>query len=159
MRGPSADAFEDGADPARVAKHEGPMSPVTLPTDATEWALEPFDGHPPSAARTRADALARFENDEAFYDRIVPLFRQAASEQAEALLEAATRGDVQALQHWAHTLKGSLLTVGASATAERAEEIERAAREGRLDGLAARVKRLVAEAAIVVAHLTPAHRG
>jgi HPt (histidine-containing phosphotransfer) domain-containing protein len=135
------------------------MSPATLPADASEAALEPFDGHPPTAARTRADAMARFENDEAFYDRIVPLFRQAASDQAEALLEAAARGDAQALQHWAHTLKGSLLTVGASATAERAEEIERAARERRLDGLSARVERLAAEAAIVVAHLTPANRG
>lgn len=135
------------------------MSPATLPADTAEAALEPFDGHPPSAARTRADAMARFENDEAFYDRIVPLFRQAASDQASALLEAAAGGDAQALQHWAHTLKGSLLTVGASATAERAEEIEHAAREQRLDGLDARVRRLVAEAAVVVAHLTPAHRG
>jgi HPt (histidine-containing phosphotransfer) domain-containing protein len=135
------------------------MSPDTLPADASETTLEPFDGRPPNAARTRADAMARFEHDEAFYDRIVPLFRQAASEQAEALLEAAARGDAQALQHWAHTLKGSLLTVGASASAERAEEIERAAREQHLDGLAARVKRLVAEAAIVVAHLTPENRG
>ncbi|MCA3178153.1 MAG: Hpt domain-containing protein [Burkholderiaceae bacterium] len=135
------------------------MSPAPLPADASEAALEPFDGHPPTASRTRADAMARFENDEAFYDRIVPLFRQAASDQAEALLEAAARGDAQALQHWAHTLKGSLLTVGASATAERAEEIERAARERRLDGLYARVEQLVAEAAIVVAHLTPANRG
>jgi HPt (histidine-containing phosphotransfer) domain-containing protein len=135
------------------------MSPAPLPADASEAALAPFDGHPPTASRTRADAMARFENDEAFYDRIVPLFRQAASDQAEALLEAAARGDAQALQHWAHTLKGSLLTVGASATAERAEEIERAARERRLDGLYARVEQLVAEAAIVVAHLTPANRG
>ncbi len=145
--------------PVRVAKHEGPMSPATLPADAAEEAFEPFDGRPPTAARTRADAMARFDNDEAFYDRIVPLFGHAASEQAEALLEASARGDAQALQHWAHTLKGSLLTVGASATAERAEEIECAARERRLDGLAVRVNRLVAEAAIIVAHLTPAHRG
>ncbi len=132
--------------PVRVAKHEGPMSPATLPADAAEEAFEPFDGRPPTAARTRADAMARFDNDEAFYDRIVPLFGHAASEQAEALLEASARG-------------GSLLTVGASATAERAEEIECAARERRLDGLAVRVNRLVAEAAIIVAHLTPAHRG
>lgn len=118
-------------------------------------SLAPFDGRPPTPARTRADAMARFEGDEVFFDRIVPLFRQAANEQAAALAEAAERGDLAKIQHWAHTLKGSLLTVGAQSTAERAEGIERAAREQRIEGMTGRVRRLAAETAIIVANLSP----
>jgi HPt (histidine-containing phosphotransfer) domain-containing protein len=62
------------------------------------------------------------------------------------------------VQHWAHTLKGSLLTVGASATAAHAETVELAARTRQLEGLEARTRRLAAEAAIIVAHLGPASR-
>ncbi|RPH44034.1 MAG: Hpt domain-containing protein [Burkholderiales bacterium] len=114
----------------------------------------PFDGRPPAPAQTRADAMARFEGDEVFYERIVPLFCSAATEQACALVEATSAGDRDAIQHWAHTLKGSLLTVGATRSAELAEDVERAGRECRLEGLPARVRRLVAENAIIVAHLS-----
>jgi HPt (histidine-containing phosphotransfer) domain-containing protein len=120
--------------------------------------LEPFDGRPPSAELTRAGAMARFEDDAGFYARIVPLFRQAASEQSACLIAALERGDTLAVQHWAHTLKGSLLTVGANATASSAEEVELAARERRLDGLDARARRLAAEVAIIAGHLAPAGR-
>ena len=74
----------------------------------------PFDGRPPEPNRTRADAMARFEGDKVFYERIVPLFCAAATEQACSLVEAAAAGDRDRIQHWAHTLKGSLLTVGAT---------------------------------------------
>ena len=131
------------------------MTEPSLARTQPDPVLEPFDGRAPSAADTRADAMARFEGDEVFYDRIVPLFRQAASEQAAALRRASDDADATALQHWAHTLKGSLLTVGAGAAAAHAEEIERAAMAHRLEGIAPRVRRLVAETALIVAHLTP----
>ena len=128
-----------------------PRSPDSAPH-------EPFDGLPPSAELTRAAAMARFEDDAGFYEQIVPLFRQAAGDQIAALLDAVERGDVGAVQHWAHTLKGSLLTVGASATAAHAEGVELAARRRQLEGLEARTRRLAAEAAIIIAHLGPASR-
>ena len=118
----------------------------------------PFEGRPPEPARTRADAMARFEGDSIFYERIVPLFCAAATEQACALVEASTAGDRDQIQHWAHTLKGSLLTVGANASADLAERIERAGRERRLEGLPALVRCLVAETAIIVAHLSATDR-
>lgn len=118
-------------------------------------SIAPFDGHPPTPARTRADAMARFEGDEVFFDRIVPLFRHAANEQAAALAEAAERGDLAKIQHWAHTLKGSLLTVGAQPTAALAERVERCAQEGRTEGMTGRIRRLAAETAIIVANLSP----
>jgi len=118
----------------------------------------PFEGRPPEPGRTRADAMARFEGDSIFYERIVPLFCAAATEQACALVEASTAGDRDQIQHWAHTLKGSLLTVGANASADLAERIERAGREHRLEGLPALVRCLVAETAIIVAHLSATDR-
>ena len=120
--------------------------------------LEPFDGRPPSAELTRADAIARFEDDLALFERIVPLFRQAAGDQVAALLEAVERGDAMAVRHWAHTLKGSLLTVGANATAGRAEEVERAALGQRPEALRAQVHRLTAETRTIVSHLSPPSR-
>jgi HPt (histidine-containing phosphotransfer) domain-containing protein len=102
--------------------------------------------------------MARFEGDSIFYERIVPLFCAAATEQACALVEASTAGDRDQIQHWAHTLKGSLLTVGANASADLAERIERAGREHRLEGLPALVRCLVAETAIIVAHLSATDR-
>jgi HPt (histidine-containing phosphotransfer) domain-containing protein len=129
---------------------------MTLLASHTASELEtpaPFDGRPPEPTRTRADAMARFEGDEAFYSRIVPLFCAAATEQACALVEAATAGDRHTIQHWAHTLKGSLLTVGATRSAELAEYVERTGRERQLDGLTVQVRRLAAETAIIVAHL------
>lgn len=134
------------------------MNAPPPPSPPAAFSPEPFDGRAPSAELTRADAMARFEHDLEFFERIVPLFRQAASDQAAALLEAVERSDAPAVQHWAHTLKGSLLTVGANATAARAAELELAARERRLEGLQARARRLAAEAAIIVSHLAPAGR-
>ena len=129
---------------------------MTLLTAHAATDLEttaPFDGRPPEPFRTRAEAMARFEGDTVFYERIVPLFCSAATEQACALAAASVAGDREQIQHWAHTLKGSLLTVGATASADLAERIERAGRKGRPEGLPALVRRLVAETAIVVAHL------
>jgi HPt (histidine-containing phosphotransfer) domain-containing protein len=131
------------------------MSRFAPPAETVTESLAPFDGRPPTPASCRADALARFEGDVFFFERIVPLFRQAANEQAAALADAAERGDLDKVQHWAHTLKGSLLTVGAASTADLAQRIELAAGEGYGEGLTGRVRRLAAETAIIVANLSP----
>jgi HPt (histidine-containing phosphotransfer) domain-containing protein len=129
---------------------------ASLPiADATASDTLPFDGRPPSPERTRADAMARFENDAAFFDRIVPLFRQAVIDQSASLLASAERRDAGQVVHWAHTLKGSLLTVGANEVAIRAERLEIAARDGRLDALPAMAGRLAAEACVIGELLAP----
>jgi len=126
---------------------------ATPPAPALDRGCLPFDGRPPTAADTRARAMARFEDDEAFFERIVPLFRQAALEQAYELEQALQQGDAARIQHWAHTLKGSLLTVGANPPADHAEWIEQRAAQRRLDGLAQAVGRLVAETNVIVDQL------
>lgn len=122
-------------------------------TDAPGGVSAPFDGHPPHAEDTRALAMARFDGDTDFFARIIPLFRQAAVDQAGSLADAAERRDAALIQHWAHTLKGSLLTVGANATAARAEALETAARNGRTEGLRDAVRQVVAETLIIARQL------
>jgi HPt (histidine-containing phosphotransfer) domain-containing protein len=134
------------------------MNAIDMQADPSLATLLPFDGDPPSAASTRADAMARFENDGAFLQRIVPLFREAAIEQSRALIDAADAGDARRIQHWAHTLKGSLLTVGAGPVAGRAEHIETAAREQRVDGLAPLCRRLAAETLVIADQLSATSR-
>lgn len=129
------------------------MTPLATVTASDLETPVPFEGRPPTPAHTRAEAMARFEGDAVFYERIVPLFCSAATEQACALVEAAAAGKQDPIQHWAHTLKGSLLTVGANPSATLAEAIERAGHEGRLAGLPSLARRLAAETAIIVAHL------
>jgi HPt (histidine-containing phosphotransfer) domain-containing protein len=122
-------------------------------TSSPAGAPVPFDGHPPHPDDTRALAMARFDGDVDFYARIIPLFRQAAVDQASSLADAIDRHDAEQVQHWAHTLKGSLLTVGANATAARAETLESAAREGRTQDLRDAVRQVVAETLIIARQL------
>jgi HPt (histidine-containing phosphotransfer) domain-containing protein len=126
---------------------------IAYESDVDLAPLPPFDGHPPSASRTRADAMARFGHDTAIYERIVPLFGTAATGQANAIIEAVGAADRGRIAHWAHTLKGSLLTVGAMQTAIRAERVELAAREGRIDGLMPWALQLAAETAVIAGQL------
>lgn len=128
-------------------------APQCTGTDTPAGAPIPFDGHPPHAEDTRALAMARFDGDATFFARIIPLFRQAAIDQAGSLADAMDRHDAAQVQHWAHTLKGSLLTVGANATAARAEALETAAREGRIEGLRDAVRQVVAETLIITRQL------
>lgn len=123
------------------------------PDTGQQAAPLPFDGRPPTAAETRRLALARFDGDAGFLEQIVPLFRQACVDQSRALVAAMAAGDAPTVQHWSHTLKGSLLTMGADSTAMRAEVIERAAAKGRLADLEALVRQVVAETMVIVAQL------
>lgn len=132
----------------------GSASP-SMPDRAGGRSPLPFDGAPPSAGTTRERALARFGDDGAFLARLGPVYRRSVDEQGAALLEASRGGDADAVRHWAHMLKGSLLTVGAVASAERAGRIERAARAGRLAGIAAQAACVVAEARTIAEHLDP----
>jgi HPt (histidine-containing phosphotransfer) domain-containing protein len=60
------------------------------------------------------------------------------------------------VRHWAHTLKGTLLTVGATTSSALAARIELAAREGRTEGAVEQATRLAAEVAVLVEYLRPA---
>jgi len=114
-----------------------------------------FDGAPPTPETSRADALECFDGDASLFERMAPLFRRAALEQSQSLRDALERADRQKVQHWAHTLKGSLLTMGARLTAGHASEVERTARLIGLDGLRPSVMQVVGETRVIADHLSP----
>jgi HPt (histidine-containing phosphotransfer) domain-containing protein len=118
-------------------------------------SLQPFDGTPPARDDTRARALSALGDDAQLFEMLMPHFCAACPDQAEALLQAARAQDASQLRHWAHTLKGTLLTVGASATAALAARIELEAREGSVADAIARCDRLLAESRLLVDQLRP----
>jgi HPt (histidine-containing phosphotransfer) domain-containing protein len=60
--------------------------------------------------------------------------------------EAARCGDLEAVERAAHALKGSASNVAADALVAAASGLERAAREGRTEGMDALIARLAHEA-------------
>ncbi|HEV2310435.1 MAG TPA: Hpt domain-containing protein [Acidimicrobiia bacterium] len=68
-----------------------------------------------------------------------------ATHQVEAMRAALAAGDAPALRHSAHSLKGASANLGAPAMAERCLDLERAARDGHLDGVASQIDDIEAE--------------
>lgn len=115
-----------------------------------------FDGNPPTPAESRAAALEALSGDEGMLEILAPHFGGSAASQAQSVKSALLQGDSAQVRHWSHTLKGTLLTVGAKSSSALAARIERAAREGQLDGLGELVDRLIAETDVLISHLCPA---
>jgi PAS domain S-box-containing protein len=95
---------------------------------------------PPGAAETgareafdAARALARVEGDRALFAEIAALFRTSAPERLRAVAEALARGDGEAAERAAHTLKGSIGNFEALAAQEAARRVEALAREGQIE--------------------------
>jgi HPt (histidine-containing phosphotransfer) domain-containing protein len=120
------------------------------------FSLKAFEGSPPSKEAVRARALAALGDDSQLFDMLMPHFCQACPDQANALVQAARGENAEKIRHCAHTLKGSLLTVGASDSAALAARIEAAARQGELTEAAGWAKRLASETALLVEHLRSA---
>ena len=121
-----------------------------------EFSAAPFDGNPPSREEVRAAALTTLGDDESLLEMLMPHFCEAAASQARQVITAAEAADAPQLRHWAHTLKGTLLTVGASTSSTLAARIELAGREGRTEGTASMANRLAAEVALLADYLRPA---
>ncbi|MFI5177647.1 MAG: response regulator [Vicinamibacterales bacterium] len=72
-------------------------------------------------------ALARLEGDRALLRQLIGIFRTDARPLMAAIRQAVAAGDVDALRRPAHTLKGSLGTLGAAGPFRTAGNLERAA--------------------------------
>ena len=68
-----------------------------------------------------------------------------ATHQVEAMRAALDAADADALQRSAHSLKGASANLGAPVIAERCLHLERAARDGHLDGAASQIDDIEAE--------------
>ena len=113
----------------------------------------PFDGQVPTPDQSRSNAIEAMGGDESLLAAIAPHFGGAASAQMTSLREALAREDAAQVRHWSHTLKGTLLTVGANRSSAVAARIEKTAREGEVAGLHPWVERLAAETEVVIGHL------
>jgi len=101
---------------------------------------------------------SRFAGKAELLRRLAKIFSEQTPQLLARLRHAARRGDAPGVEWTAHTLKGSLLQLGAHATAELAEQIEAAARTsapGRsetvmkeLEVQAAQIQRLLNDVAI-----------
>ena len=71
---------------------------------------------------------ARFEGKGELLRRVIKIFDEQTPQLLARLRHAFRRGDAQAVQWTAHTLKGSLAQLGAQGPAELAAQLEQAAR-------------------------------
>ena len=113
-----------------------------------------FNSQPPDAAQSRANALEAMGGDESLLEVLAPHFGSAVSEQSASLRQALVKQDLAKVRHWSHTMKGSLMTVGATSTSSVAASIEKSARAGVLEGLQPWVERLCAETEVLISHLS-----
>ncbi len=78
--------------------------------------------------------LARFSGDRKLVRTLVNAFREDCPRMMSRIRSAIRARDAAALADAAHALKGSVGNFGASAAFETAREVEKLAREGKLDG-------------------------
>jgi len=148
---------------------------LTKPIKGAELAgaLARFSGTAPppesAAAAPAFDESAALEyagGDRELLAELLGIFAADGAGHLRALHEAMAASDAAALMRTAHTLKGSLLVLGAGTAAALAGELEALGRDGRLEGAPAvlaalepelqRVLRATAEAARAPAAPAPA---
>ncbi len=88
---------------------------------------DPGDPIDPEAWRQLVEMAA---GDRSFVPALVAAFLAEAPSIERSVMEAARRGDAEAIAHGAHTLKSACAQVGALALARRWSELERAADRG-----------------------------
>lgn len=93
------------------------------------------------------DALARVDGDHQLLAELAALFLDSCPAMQAAIEEALAHGDAKALQHAAHTLKGSVGNFGAQAAFDAALALEQMGRQGDLSGAEAALAHLTAEIA------------
>ena len=82
-----------------------------------------------------AAALERVGGDSELLEEVAKLFLDSAPDLLGQIREAVGSRDPQALQHAAHTLKGSVGNFGAEAAFEAALRLEKMGRAGDLTGI------------------------
>jgi HPt (histidine-containing phosphotransfer) domain-containing protein len=82
------------------------------------------------------------------------VFAQSSVSQLQKLAQALSQNDAAQVRHWAHSLKGSLASIGAAGPSARAGAIETRAKIHDLTGLGTQIDLLAAEVALVAANLT-----
>jgi HPt (histidine-containing phosphotransfer) domain-containing protein len=107
-------------------------------------SARPETNEPGPAIDERA-ALAYAGGDRQLLGELLGIFVEECPGHVQALRDAVTAADPDALMRAAHTLGGSLRVLGAAAAAALVRSLETLGREGSLDGAAALLARLEPE--------------
>ena len=130
---------------------------MTEPADNTQnaaFSSQAFDGCAPSPEEPKARARAIIGDDQSLLAMLAPVFAQSSVSQLQKLAQALSQNDAAQVRHWAHSLKGSLASIGAAGPSARAGAIETRAKIHDLTGLGTQIDLLAAEVALVAANLT-----
>ena len=100
------------------------------------------------------DLRSRLGGNREAADALLDMFAKTAPAQIEALRSADTAADAKQAKYVAHSLKGSLLWIGANAAAEAARAVEAAVAEGATADPAEAVDHLATEVGLVVRAIT-----
>lgn len=100
-----------------------------------------------------AQTLEMVGGDLGFLNELVAEYRADGASRLVDMRAALAAGEAEDVRRAAHTLKSSSASLGANDLAEACREVEAAAREGRLDGLGAKVDAIAIEFDAVVAAL------
>jgi len=105
------------------------------------------------------EALANAAGSEALMRRVCQVFLENLPAMQDAIHTAVANRDIIAIQHSAHTLKGSASVIGAQAATAAARDLEMMAKSRKLDGvgialdhLDCELKRLIREVAELESH-------
>jgi two-component system sensor histidine kinase/response regulator len=109
------------------------------------WERAPAE--PVEPAVNAPDVLARVGGDRELLAEVIAIFREQAPRMVADLRRATESGDAKALERSAHTLRGSVVSLGAKPAADEANALETMGRLGRLEGAAGRVTDLERELA------------
>jgi len=107
--------------PAPPTRSDAPGDPA--PTAAGDAAAAGFD---------LTAALAYVEGDRELLDELLGIFARDAPVRMDKIRRAVAAGDAVELRRQAHTLKGPLKVLGATAAAELAQELESRGRDGEM---------------------------
>jgi len=82
----------------------------------------------------QASLLKRVNGDVELFHEMIELFLEQTPQQLNALNTALQAEDFVAINHHAHSLKGSARTIGANALSEAAFQLEIASKKSKLEG-------------------------
>jgi PAS domain S-box-containing protein len=116
-----------------------------LMTESKMASLKDEETASPRCVFNREEALERIEGDEELLNEIVGLYLDDCPEIVFRIEEAVKGEDSESLERAAHNLKGALKNLGADASSEIAEELERCGRERDLGGVKDLYERLKIE--------------
>jgi CheY-like chemotaxis protein len=124
-----------------------------VPTSNLEHPPVTRHASPVTASRAVFDhkaALVHVEGDQMLLAELAGIFLRHASDMVNSIRAAIDKDDLSALEHAAHSLKGSAANLCAGGVAEAAQQLEYIGREGTIDQAGSALQELLRQLAALV---------